>query len=229
MAITSGWNVSQAKNCSGGWRSHATASVGGQPGVPQPVPGQQEDRDGAGGDRHHLEQVPDVGAGTEPGQGDQEEVGEGGVVAEDRQPAHGHEVLEPRQQPDRLVVDAEVEVDRAPVVVAQHDQPAEDHDPQHHRADQHPQCRLRPQGSRTTQPAGLRLSLPPASWPAASSASPRATTAARPRGRPSGLVAHGVPVHGRSRPRAVNVLPAAPESLPALRRSCHTDASVSSD
>ncbi len=27
MAITSGWKVSQAKNCSGGWRSQATARV----------------------------------------------------------------------------------------------------------------------------------------------------------------------------------------------------------
>jgi hypothetical protein len=62
------------------------------------------------------------------------------VVTEHLQAAHGHEAAEVGEQPDALVVDAHVEVDRRKAIVLQVDEDRERHDPQ---GDPGPECRFR--------------------------------------------------------------------------------------
>ena len=186
----------------------------------------------------HLEQVPDVGAqrrARPAGPGRSRRRWRGGRRPAAR--ARSTKSLNREQQPDRLVVDAEVEVDRAPVVVAQHDQPAEDHDPQRHRADQHPQRRLRPPspGPRVVPPGQPAAACRCRRLPGRQRRPLRhaLTTAARPRRAAISLAAHGMPVmggqvHGRStycRRRRNRCQPsAAPVIL--THQSVMTDASV---
>ena len=77
------------------------------------------------------------GPRAQPVKGDEEVVPGCRVVAEHLQPPDGQEAAEVRQQPDALVVDAHVEVDRREAVVLQVDEdreeqgPADDRDPEH--------------------------------------------------------------------------------------------------
>ena len=84
-----------------------------------------------------LGDVEQVRPAAQPVEGDEEVVAGRGVVAEHLQPPDGQEAAEVRQQPDALVVDAHVEVDRREAVVLQVDEdredqgPADDRDPEH--------------------------------------------------------------------------------------------------
>ncbi len=107
----------------------------GQPRVVQLVLGQEVERDGGAGHRRREEHVPGVGPRAEPHEGRQQQEGDGGVVARQRDAAHRVELSAVGQLPQELVVDALVEVERAEPVVAQHDEATHGDGPgdgQHH-------------------------------------------------------------------------------------------------
>jgi hypothetical protein len=118
------------------------AEGGGQPRAPEAVAGQEVEREGGRGEGDDLEDVPQVRAAVEPGEGDEQQVAEGGVVAEHRQAPHRAEVPEVGQQPDGLVVDAEVEVDGAEPVLAQHHEEPEHEAPHRDGAEDDAEGRL---------------------------------------------------------------------------------------
>ena len=96
------------------------------PCVAGPEPGQQEHGNRAEGGDADLGDVEQVRPRAQPVKGDEEVVAGRGVVAEHLEPPDGQEAAEVRQEPDALVVDAHVEVDRGEAVVLQNDEDRED-------------------------------------------------------------------------------------------------------
>ena len=97
----------------------------------QQVTGQQEDGDRAARLSEHLHHEEEDRARTQPIERHQQEQEDVGMVAEQLEPTDRDEgILAPGQQPGALVVDAEVEAERAEFVVAQQRQPDEFDRPQ---------------------------------------------------------------------------------------------------
>ena len=112
----------------------------GEPRVAEAVTGEEVDRHGRHGEGDGLQEIEELRPPAEPVQRDDAEVGERDVVPEHRHAADGDEALALRQQPDRLVVVAEVEVERGEAGVALPDQPAEHDDPHGDRDAEQPRC-----------------------------------------------------------------------------------------
>ena len=80
-----------------------------------------------------LDHVQEVRSGTEPVRRGEQHQPERPVVPEHREAAHRDEVVATREEPDGLVVDAHVEVDRPEAVLPAHDEHRERRDPHHDR------------------------------------------------------------------------------------------------
>ena len=105
------------------------AERGGGPGRERTMAREEVERHRSEREHRDLHDVQEVGTGPEPGGGREQIEPERGVVAEDREPAHGDEVVAAREEPHGLVVDAHVEVDGPEPVLASDDEDGERDDP----------------------------------------------------------------------------------------------------
>ena len=134
-----------------------------QPAVVDPVARQEEDRDRPRRLHHHLRREQEQRPRAEPVEGHEQQQDRVDVVPEELEPAHGDErVVEAGEQPDRLVVDAQVERVRGEALLADPPQHDEHDAPPDHHGPEHPAHRIAP---------AERVVARPAAWPHRPSAS----------------------------------------------------------